>query len=469
MSEDFTDLVLGGGAAGCVVASRLSSDSARRVCLVEAGPDYGTLAHGKWPQDLLNARRITDSHDWPRGRGDACSTAKVIGGSTSHNACALVAGSREDYDEWSPWSYQALRPYLDSVENKLGLLTHPTDGLSPFHKAAIEGAEQSGMERLHSVNDLDMTVGFAPILLNVQGTTRMNASFMYLDEARGRPNLTIKPMTSADRLIVHDGRCVGAIASGRPIYAERTVLCAGSYGSAGILLRSGVGPTDDLEKHGIDVLVDSPVGQNLVDHPGVSVEWKFHGKIAAQLLDYSRDNEFFEGQVLIRARSEACELDTWDLHIYPRLSSSRRDGSLRTTATIYALKPRSRGKVQLSSSDPLEPLLVSNHFLEEATDRTTIESGIRQAQAIMPSDFTPSRPSVGEDISTYVTENTTSFFHPVGTCALGTVVDHSGQVMGLPGVFVADASVMPTIPRANTALSVFAVAEMIAKGLTVAE
>ena len=163
--------MLGGGTAGCVLAARLSEDPDARVCLVEAGPDYGPYADGRWPDDILDARWLAFSHAWETDREDRSQLrARILGGCSSHNACVVLEGAPADYDEWGHgWSYETIRPYLDRAREQLRTRELGRDELTPWHAAFADAARDA---IVHPVNAV--------------GTVRWNAAFAYLDAARGR-------------------------------------------------------------------------------------------------------------------------------------------------------------------------------------------------------------------------------------------------------------------------------------------
>ena len=246
--------VLGGGPAGCVLASRLSEDPERSVCLIEAGPDYGPYAAGRWPQDLTYANELATSHDWGIAGGSPSWRAKVVGGCSAHNGCFITWGSPADIDEWSEagnpkWSSDVLEPYRRRGLEMLRVRPSRVDDLEPFMRAGLDAAVEIGLPLLEDFDDPRATEGAAPILVNAIGDVRWNAAFAYLDPARERPNLTIVPDAIVDRLRFDGDRATGAVVrvdgDEREIAADLVVLTAGAYGSPAILLRSGVGPAED--------------------------------------------------------------------------------------------------------------------------------------------------------------------------------------------------------------------------------
>ena len=274
----FDVVILGGGSAGCVLASRLSEDVGRSICLVEAGPDYGAYGDGRWPAEILDARAMPFSHLWEIENGDRSSSrARIVGGCSAHNNCMIIWGTARDYDEWGNvapgWSFATLEPYLRRAEEKLGTRRFRDEELAPWHRALLEAGRALGFPRVENPNDPDAPVCAAPYPLNARGSVRWSASFAYLDPARGRPNLTILAEALVDRVLLDGDRARGAVVrrGGREVVleAETVVVSASAYGSPAILLRSGIGPEEELRRLGIPVAAALPeVGANLVDHPG---------------------------------------------------------------------------------------------------------------------------------------------------------------------------------------------------------
>ena len=458
MRERFDVVVVGGGTAGCVLAARLSEDPEQTVCLVEAGPDYGRYADGRWPADMLDARTLPLTHLWETEPDDrSASRARIMGGCSAHNACLVVWGSRSDYDEWGDgWTFSELEPYLRRAEAAIDTRTDRDDDLSPFHRALLDAGPRVGLPRLESINDLDATSGVAPAEVNAQDAVRWNTAFAYLDAARSRPNLTIAAEKLVDRVAIRDRRAVGVDFERGHMAAGTVILAAGAYGSPTVLMRSGIGPASDLERLGIEVVESLPVGTGLADHPGLGIEW-----VVAP--DHVPDEgPVFATSLLVRARSDSCPDDTWDLHFLPWLEET--DGGWSTSAVVYLLKPDSRGSVRLRSADLRTPPVIDHGFLTAEHDLERLASGIELMRSLAREAGTGPeiRPGSREALRAYARREVRGIFHPTGTCAIGQVVDPRGGVLGVDGLVVADASIMPTIPRANTNLSTLAIAERIA-------
>ena len=464
MADRFDVIVVGGGTAGCVLAARLSEDPERTVCLVEAGPDYGRYTEGRWPADMLDARALPMSHLWEVEPADrSASRARILGGCSAHNACLVVWGSRQDYDEWGEgWTFGELEPYLRRAEAAIRTRRDRTDDLSPFHRAMLEAGPRVGLPRLADLNDLDATAGIAPAPVNAVGAVRWNTALAYLDDARSRPNLTIVDETLVDRVEITDGRAAGIVTQHGRMTAGTVITAAGAYGSPALLMRSGIGPAADLGRLGVDVAADLPVGTGLADHPGLGIAW------SPGAAHVPEQGPMYATSLLVRAQSDSCPDDTWDLHFLPWLDET--DGQWHTSAVVYLLKPDSRGSVTLRSPDPRVPPVIDHGFLSEPHDLERLSSGIRLIRRLAreAGSGPELRPGEDEALDAHIRREVRGIFHPTGTCAIGAVVDPHGGVLGVDGLVVADASIMPTIPRANTNLSTIAVAERIADWLRTA-
>jgi choline dehydrogenase len=498
--ERFDTIIVGAGAAGCVLANRLSADPAHRIQLLEAGPDYGADM-AAWPPDLLDPSSIWPaSHPWGyslAGRdSDApfpLPRARVVGGTTTINGCVWLRGSAADYDEWETlgnpgWGFADLLPYFQRAEtDPIGGEFAGVDGpvpvyrvaeheIAPAERAFLTAAGELGMPLTANLNgtaDQQPTVGPAP--KNIADGVRMNGAFTYLARARSRSNLTIRAESVVDRVVFDRGRAVGVrTADGATFDGDEVVLCAGAYGSPAILMRSGIGPADHVRDFGIPVTMDLPgVGENLFDHPLVSPDRPRPRLVRPEHAPQRRS--FIP--VLAKARSRHAG-DEIDLHIYIGQNFSAEENAWFFWITASLQHARSPGRVRLTSSDPLAPLSIDHAYFSDRRDLEALCDGVGIAESIVAA--TPMRevleplvedaPPWGDraGLPAWIREHAGTTYHPSSTCRLGpshdgmAVVDHDGRVHGVAGLRVADASIFPTGPRANIHFTVVAVAEKLA-------
>jgi choline dehydrogenase len=467
-------VVVGGGTAGCVIASRLSEDPARTVCLIEAGPDYGPMAGGGWPADLLDPRGLTFTHDWGRGGEDERSLgARVIGGCSVHNACMAVAGTPEDYDEWGDdWKWEQFAPYLDRARRMLDVVPANTEDPAPFHVGFLEAAASFGLPFLEDADDPVRRTGVARLPVNIVEQTRWNAAFAYLDRARPRQNLTVLADTTVDRIALDGTRAVAAItAAGERIDADLVVLTAGAYLTPSILLRSGIGPEPELVRHGIPVVAQLPVGDVLLDHHGTGVNWQSTDVLDRVTAEHvRRTGPVYAPHAVVKAASSACDPNSWDLHLVSWTNAARGRDGYEASVGVFHMKPTSAGRLRLRSRDPRDLPDVERGFLRDPSDLETIVEGLELTRALAEQAslarlLGPEVAPGDESLESYARRNMRNYFHPAGTCGIGRVVDAAGRVLGIDGLIVADASIMPTIPRANTNLTTVAIAERLAEAL----
>ena len=487
-------VVLGGGTAGCVVAGRIALESDASVVVLEAGPDYGARESGRWPADLLDGGALVASHSWGYDTGDVHShrgpielpRARVIGGCSSHNGCIVAVGCADDYDGWARiaaderWAADAMRPLIERALERMRVGHYADDEVGPFHAACLTAAAALGLPRADDLDDLDGGVGFGVEPVNVERGVRVNTAFAYLDAARSRPNLRIVDHTLCDRIRrVGDGYEVVAWrgASELRVTAATIVLTAGSYGSPAILLRSGIGDPSDLEPLGISVTQALPgVGRSLHDHP--LVELDFAGsETLRQLLD-AASGFVPEEQTLGKLRSSLAS-GPYDLHVIPVAAPAHSLLAGRTILAVGALEPRSRGRLTLAGREPdLQPVIDHAYLSDpDGHDLAVLVEGVARARELAVTE--PLRSLVGEelvpgegaDLGEAIPRLHGHYYHPVGTCRMGVaddpeaVCDGRGRLHGLPGLVVADCSLMPVVPRGNTNVPAVLVAERVTDGL----
>jgi choline dehydrogenase-like flavoprotein len=473
-------VVAGGGTAGCVVAARLA-EAGRDVVMIEAGPDLGPLAGGSWPAELLDAGTIPTSHDWGYGtafpgRHLAFERAKVIGGCSAHNGCTVSWGHRADYDGWAAlglegWGADDMLPLFRSASERLRVRRFPPEDWVPFHRGFIEAGPSMGLPVADDLESLEAgpSVGAEPS--NSPEGVRWNTAFAYLDPVRGLPNLRISGGVTVGRVLVEGGRAVGVAARGPEgpfeVRANLVVLAGGTYGSPAVLLRSGIGPADELRALGVEPLVDLPgVGRNLHDHPAYEVYVAPSDELERRTAAFAAGGRPVpDEQAMAKLASSRCRGASFDLHVFPERAM---DGRMAVFAAL--LTPRSRGRVALADADPLSAPVIDHAYLSdpEGHDLAALVEGVEAARAFAAS-APMARLSAGElepgpdaDLREAVRRGVIHYWHPVGTCAMGSVTDGAGRVRGLEGLAVADASLMPVTVRATTNLPTVVVAERIA-------
>ncbi|MFI6676708.1 GMC family oxidoreductase [Kribbella sp. NPDC050470] len=492
-------IVVGGGTAGCVLAARLTEDAGCAVLLIESGPDYPNL--DGLPADVADASEPTVGHDWgyfaeadSLDRRVPLPRARLIGGCSATNGCFALRGAPADYDRWRAlgnpgWSFAEVLPFFRRLESDLDfadrwhgnggpipIRRHPADELTPIQQAFINAAVQVGHSYVADHNRPG-ALGIGPTPRNVRDGLRMSSAITYLAAARHWPNLTIRADTTIGRVEIAHGRVVGVrTTTGELLEADRVVLAAGTYGSPAILARSGVGSAARLSRLGIDVVADLPaVGEHLIDHPIVAVDLPTRPAAGPK----------FQAIATLSSTSSGAP----DLHLFAA-GPFPVEREICESGAIFGIvaglmAPQSEGSVRVRSADPSDPPRIDVAHLRHPDDLARMVDATVEARRIARSEplaalvtgaeIEPG-PAVADDARTAIAESirarVASYHHPVGTCRMGTdpdrdaVVDARGRVYGVDRLWIADASVMPTIPTANTNLPTVMLAERLAAWLT---
>ncbi len=492
-------VIVGAGTAGAVIAARISEAGPENILLIEAGQDYRS-ANTPPAVRGTDIGRVLAMHSlrWPRLRARlteyqpmrAYACGRGVGGSSAINGQLAVRGTPADFHAWvtagcSGWSWPDVLPTFVHIEQDMDfgdrpghgscgpvpISRVPADRRGPVSTALYTAATGLGHAEHPDVN-AEGSTGISPAAWHRRDGARVSSNDSYLEPARNRSRLRVASEHTVSRVLFASGRVRGVEAvTGRHrevVSTPAVVLCAGAVYSPAILLRSGVGPSGQLDALGIEIVAALPgVGAGLSDHPAVLLSFRLTGAATA------RSRETNSGCCLLRTRSGLIGGNADDIQFLPldRMLSPSSGGLL-----VSLMRPRSTGSLRLRSQDTTGDPALDLRLLTDRRDLDRLRGAVRHAAELLGHaafrEIIDGRPALPHgNLDRWLLENCQAQYHPSGTCRMGppdesgTVVDAEGRVLGVDGLWVADASVIPVPCGVPPYLSTVMVAERLAAAI----
>ena len=476
MNEVCDFLIIGGGSAGCIIAKRLAEKTTGRIILLEAGKsDEGDPA----ATDLSRLDEQTADYDWgfkasalAGGKPELnYARAKILGGCANHNDCAFLRPPDSDFDDWERlgakgWGAKAMAKYFARVLEKTKI--EPSTR-HPASQAFVNAGLELGLNEVDFSRQITEGVGYFP--LNAKGRLRQSSSITYLHPLASLPkHLEIWTQTQAIKLVIKDGKVIGTETARGTIGASRAViLTCGSIQTPHLMLLSGLGPARHLQDRGIEVMADLPhVGRHLRDHVAAPIVWQTHEPIAPWEICP------FEATMMLKLEKDAPAPDVL-LHFGLRVREKYTTGlKLAVNGPAVKASPnvtrgRSQGSVKLASADYRDHPVIDLNYLSDPYDMALLLKAMRftrglfqtkSFQALCKSEIHP-----GPDVETddewtsYIRSVCETVYHPCGTASIGHVVTPDLRVKGVGNLYVADASIFPSMITTNINCAVMMAAE----------